>query len=292
MALNHNHVIFDNEVLANEIEDQFNSHLDLMRFCTVDRSLEGTAGMRKTIHRYHATDGTQILKMGEGNDKNIEVSFTDEEYRILLAQNRFPYYDEEQMTDPMTVPVGVRHMSTDMFNNTNALVFAEFAKAEIKVYADAYDFNAFVDAAAAIDLPEIKEGTGELPIEVFAFVNRKQAAIIRKNLKDDLKYIEAFVRKGYIGSVAGINLYEKKDAPDDYIVVATRLAVTYFVKKGTEVEQERDSNTRLNEIFSRKYYVPALTDATQVCHIVLGEDPSDTDDAGTDEEEDEQSTQD
>jgi len=44
MALNHTHTLYDNFVLANEIEDQFNSMLDLARFVKVDRSLVGTAG--------------------------------------------------------------------------------------------------------------------------------------------------------------------------------------------------------------------------------------------------------
>lgn len=281
MALNHTHQGYDNFVLENEIEDQFNSRLDLMRFCTVDRSLEGTAGMKKIFHRYHATNGTEYLAMGEGNTKNIEVSMTDEEYEILLAQNRFPYYDEELMKDPLLITTGVRHIATDMFNSTNEKVFDEFAKAELKVYTSAFDFNAFVDAVAKLDLPETTEAGATGGIEVFAFVNKNQSAEIRKNLKDDLKYVEAFVRKGYIGTVAGVNIYEKKDAPDDYIVVSTRKAVTFFVKKGTEVEQNthgnRDNeaaNTRLNVIYSRKYYVPALTDATQVCHIVKGEAPT------------------
>ena len=29
------HTLYQNFVLANEIEDQYNSHLDLMRFCTI-----------------------------------------------------------------------------------------------------------------------------------------------------------------------------------------------------------------------------------------------------------------
>lgn len=283
MALNHTHKGYDNFVLENEIEDQFNSRLDLMRFCTVDRSLEGVAGMKKIFHRYHATNGTEYLSMGEGNTKNIEVSMTDEEYEILLAQNRFPYYDEELMKDPLLITTGVKHIATDMFNSTNEKVFAEFAKAELKVYTAAFDFNSFVDAVASLDLPETTKAGDTGNIEVFAFVNKKQSAEIRKNLKDDLKYVEAFVRKGYVGTVAGVNIYEKKDAPDDYIVVGTRNAVTFFVKKGTEVEQntkgnrDNDStNKRLNVIYSRKYYVPALTDATQVCHIVKGTAPAES----------------
>ena len=52
------HKIYDNFYLSNEVEDQFNSHLDLQQFCTVDNSLVGTAGMKRKINVYKATAGT------------------------------------------------------------------------------------------------------------------------------------------------------------------------------------------------------------------------------------------
>ena len=119
------HVIYDNFYLSNEVEDQYNSHLDLQQFCTVDNSLEGVPGMKRRINVYSATDGTQKLAMGEGNTKSIEVSYENKEYEILMAQNRFEYYDEQAMIDPMLVPVGTRHMGTDLFNTVNAEIYAE-----------------------------------------------------------------------------------------------------------------------------------------------------------------------
>ena len=264
--LNHTHVIYDNFVLANEIEDQYNSKLDLVRFCTVDNSLVGVAGDTKKINVYRATNGTQKLAMGQGNTKNIEVSYTPEQYTIQLAQNRFPYYDEEVMVDPMVVPVGLRHMATDMFNTVQADIFEEFNKATLRVYTGAANkpitFDSFVDAVALLDLENIED------VEIFAFVNPTEMANLRKTLKDDLKYVEAFVRSGYVGTVAGVNIYTKRDAETGTIVLGTKEAVTLFNKKGVEVEQERDANVRLNEIYSRKYYLAALTDATKAVKII------------------------
>ena len=201
--------IYDNFFLSNEVEDQFNSHLNLQQFCTVDNSLVGEAGMKRKINVYTATDGTQKLGMGEGNTKSIEVSYAEKEYEILLAQNRFEYYDEQAMTDPMLVPVGVRHMGTDMFNTVNADIFAEFNKATLTHEATSYGFGTFADAV---------------------------------------------------------------------IIIATKEAVTIFNKKGTEIEQitknarsETAANTRLNTIFSRKYYLAALTDATKAVKITVAE---------------------
>ena len=258
------HTIYDNFVLANEIEDQYNSMLDLAQFCTVDNSLTGVPGMVKKINVYSATNGTEKLAMGVGNSKDIEVGYTPEEYRILLAQNRFKYYDEQEMTDPMVVTTGVRHMAVDMFNTVNADVFAEFNKATILHTASTPDFGCFADAAALLNVENL-EGLG-----LFAFVNPKDMAKVRKALKDELKYVEAFAKNGYVGTIAGWNLYTKKDAVENTIVGGTREAVTLFNKRGTEVEQARDKDTRENTIWSRKYYLAALTDATKAIKITLG----------------------
>ena len=94
-------------------------------------------------------------------------------------------------------------------------------------------------------------------------------AKIRKALKDDLKYVESFAKNGYVGTVGGINLYTKKDAVAGTVVIATKEAVTLFNKKGTEVEQARDENIRQNSVYSRKYYVAALTDETKAVKITV-----------------------
>ncbi len=57
------HKIYDNFVLANEIEDQYNSMLNLQQFCKIDNDLVGTPGMIKKINVYKATDGTEKLAM-------------------------------------------------------------------------------------------------------------------------------------------------------------------------------------------------------------------------------------
>lgn len=264
-------VVYENFFLSNEVEDQFNSHLDLQKFCTVDNGLVGTAGMKRKINVYSATNGTQKLDVGEGNTESIEVGFAQREYEILLAQNRFEYYDEQAMTDPMLVPVGTRHMGTDMFNTVNGDIYGEFAKATRILPVEAFNFAAFADAQSMLNLENL-EG-----VSIFAFVCPADVASIRKTLKDDLKYVEAFAKNGYVGTVAGVNLYTKKDATSGSIYMATKEAVTLFNKKGVEVEQvtknarsETAANTRLNTIFSRKYYLAALTDETKDIHIAYG----------------------
>ena len=255
--------VYDNFFLANEVEDQFNSHLDLQQFCTIDSTLEGTVGMKKVIHTYRATNGTEKLTIGQGNSKSIEVSYAPIDYEIALAQNRFSWYDEDAMKDNMLVPVGMKHAGTDMFNTVNADIYGEFNKTGIEVEATAFDFDAFVDAVAALNVENDEE------ISIFGFVCPADKAKVRKALKDDLKYVEAFARTGYIGTVAGVNLYTKKDAEVGTIIIGTREAVTIFNKRGVEIENDREPNTRHNDVYSRKYYVVALTNESKAIKITL-----------------------
>ena len=265
--------IYSNFYLSNEIEDQYNSHLDLQRFCTVDNSLEGRPGMIRKINVYQATDATQKLGIGEGNTESIEVSFTPKEYVIQLAQNKFEYYDEQAAIDPMLVPTGLKHMGTDMFNTVNADIFAEFNKASRVIVTNALNFNCFADAQSMYRFSEDIENKS-----IFAFVSPADVATLRKNLKDDLKYVESFARTGYVGTVAGTNIYAKQDAIPGTICTADQKAVTLFNKLGTEVEyvtkgtrSETSANVRLNTLFSRKLYLAALTDEREAVKIIKGE---------------------
>lgn len=230
-------IVYDNFFLSNEIEDQYQSHLDLQQFCTIDNSLTGVAGMLRKVHKYKATDGTEKLKMGQGNTKTIEAGYTEKEYRIQMAQNRFAYYDEEAMTDPMVITTGTRHAGTDMFNTVNADIFGAFNEATMTVVTTALGFDAFVDGAAMLNLENLEN------VSIFGFVHPTDVAKLRKALKEDLKYVEAFAKQGYVGTVGGINIYTKKNADPGKVVIGTKEAVTLFNKKGTEVEQEREGNT-------------------------------------------------
>lgn len=262
---------YENFVLANVIEDQFASYLDLQQFATVNNELVGTPGMKFVVNTYSATDGVQKVTKGNGNTQSITAGYADDDYTILTAQGRFEYYDEEEMTDPIMVQTGINHIATDMFNTVNADIFAEFNKADSAhtILNASFNFGDFVDAAATIDTLENLDA-----MSIFAFVHPKDMAAIRKALKDDLKYVESFSRTGYVGTVAGINLYTKKNAVQGTIVGGTKEGVTIFNKLGTEVEaylkgnrSAADANVRKNTIIGRKYYVAAITDATKVFKI-------------------------
>lgn len=287
---------YSNFVLANEIEDQFKSHIDHARFCTVDTQLEGEPGMTKNIRRYYAkvtpvaggasVKGDQAVEkvaLKAGNTKIIEMDYGQTPYTVLTAQNQGVWYDEEQMKDPYVGLVIARYAGTDMFNTMNADVIAEFGNTtqSVTVAGGAW-FDAFVDAQAMLPSTDESEDVSE----TFALVNKMMVAKIRKALKDELKYVEAFARRGYVGTVAGTNIYVDPLAPytpagsgtneAGTIYLATKQAVTLFTKTGTQIEafqmgnrSAADADIRKNTLITRKYYIAALTDERYAVKITL-----------------------
>lgn len=260
------HTIYSNFVLENKLEDLLTTHIDMNQFATQDASLTQEPGMIKKVHTYTSTGDVEDLAMGEGNSDEIEVSFTEVAYTVGVTQGNFNYYDEQEMTDPMVVDAGLYGLATRMTNDLTAKIVAEFDKATILADARAtgLTFDAVVDAIAKFP----KEQTEDQGL--FMLINRADLAALRKNLKDELKYVEAFVRTGYVGSVCGVPIYVSDAVPAKKAFIATKAAVTVFTKKGSEIEQERDANTRKNKVFARKVMLVALTDATQVVKVGTG----------------------
>lgn len=253
------HTIYENFVLENKIEDMLTTQLALSQFATVDNSLTANPGMIKKIHKYTATGQVDEVAMGQGNTHDIEVSFAEEEYEVGTTQGRFVYYDEQEMTDPMVVDTGLAGLSAKMTNDLTTKIVGEFEKAEMIAIPQAIGFDAIVDAIAAYPY--------ESEAGLFLLMGPSSKATFRKALADDLKYVEDFARTGYIGTVCGVPVFVTKAIDDGAIYLADRTAVTIFVKKGSEIEQERDANTRKNSVYARKVALVALTDATRLIKI-------------------------
>lgn len=251
--------VYDNVVLANKIEDILTTAVDLTSYMTVDTSMTQEAGMKKKINTYKAQGDVETLGMGVGNTGDIEVSFATKEYEVETVQGRFQYFDEQAMTDPMVVQAGLEGIAKTMINDFTAKAVAEFDKATLTVQRTGFAFTDIVDAIAKLNT-ESEDG-------LFILVGVADLANFRKELADDLKYNEDFVRTGYVGSVCGVPVIVTKAITNGNIYLASKEAVTLFIKKDTEVEQERDANVRNNKVYIRKVAVVALTDENKVVKL-------------------------
>lgn len=253
-------IIYNNKVLENKVETLLSTAIDMNSYMTQDSSLTQSAGMTKTVNTYKATGSVEELAQGEGNTASFEVSFTPSEYTVKTTQGKFVYFDEEEMKDPKVVEVGLKGMSEAMVNDLTSKAIAEYSKATLSAkYATVINFDVVVDAIAAMN---IEDEAG-----LFLMINVADKAAFRKNLAEDLKYSEGYVRTGYIGSVVGVPVIVSKAVPTGQAFLASKDAVTVFTKKGSEVEVERDADHRKNTVFARKVMLVALTDARKIVKI-------------------------
>lgn len=261
-------VLFADVVIEKKYDSVLATKLDLQKFLTVDYSLSENSGMKKKIVTKTVSGDVEDLAMGYGNTGYIEVGTSTKDYDVGVTQGRFAYYDEEAMQDDKVVEAGLTGIAEVMVNDFTSKAVDEWEKATLVKYSCSWTFDEVVDALAMMGL-EDESG-------LFLLIHPDQVARFRKNLADDLKYVEGFVRTGYIGSVCGVPVYVSKAVTSGNAILASRDAVTLFIKKGVEREVERDANTRKNTEYIRKVALVALTDATKVVMLTENDEPEDS----------------
>ena len=255
---------YANFVLENKYESILTTKVDLANYLTPDYSLSEAPGMKKTIHVYKATGNVEDLAMTAGNSGIFEAAYESKDYDVVVTQGKGVYYDEEAMKDPMIVETILKGMAEAMVNDFTAKAIAEMIKSTRTIECDfttsssGYLFGKVVDGAALF---------GEEEDGLFLLISPANLAYARKQLGDSLKYSEGFVRTGYVGSICGFPVIVSKAVPDSCAILANREAVTLFVKKGTEAEQDRDPDHRKNDLYIRKVALVALTNEKKVAII-------------------------
>ena len=255
---------YDNFVLAEQIKSALDTKLNVNRFMTADTSLAENPGMTKKIHKYTIAEGSDVddLNRGEGNSHFIDAVYAEEAYTVARTQGHIKYYDDDVMNDPTYIDAKVRFLAESMVNSWTRKAIAEFAKSENIYNNTGYNLENFANALSVYT--SVYEDTAGL----FFLCNQKLDAKIRKMLGDDLKYVEDYIRTGAIGAVLGVPVYLSKAVPEGIIFLATREAVTAFIKKDVSVEQDRDIDTKQNDIVASRYSIIALTDETKC--VVIG----------------------
>ena len=269
-----NHVIYDNFVLENKVEDMLETMLAVRNLMTIDDSLVDEAGMKKMIHRYDYEGQVERLAMGAGNTVSGKVTFVEEEYDVQVAQQQFSYFDEQAMKDPMVIEVGLKGAATTMVNDMNNQFFAELAKAtiELPIAGEALCYDDIVDAIALMQVQNTIGGvTAENEDGLVLLIGTDLKAEIRKD--EDFKRANQgeILFSGQVGNICDIPVVHSRMVPEGTAYLLTREAVTLFVKKESEVEQDRQANIRRNDVYLRKVNLCALTDATKLVKIKKSE---------------------
>lgn len=260
--------VYSNKVIEAKAKDILSTKINARSMMTIDDSLVGTAGMVKTINTYTYTGTAEEVAAGAGNTSRGSIAYVGKDYTVKMVQQAFDYLDEDFMKDNVIVDMGIQGATSVMSNKMTSDFYTALATANSgtelvqKVTfpkGKEISYDAIVDAISALN---VEDESG-----VFVIIPNAWKAALRKDADYKAARMGEVVYNGQVGTIAGIPVVATK-ALTGKAYVLTKEAVTLFLKKDVEVEQDRDADKRKNSIYLRDCYVCALTDATKACKIV------------------------
>lgn len=261
--------VYANKVIEAKAKDILSTAINARSMMTIDNSLTASAGMTKTINTYTYTGTAEEVAAGAGNTSRGSIAYVGNDYTVKMVQQAFDYTDEDFMKDNVIVDMGIKgatsvmsnKMTTDFYSalaTKNSAGNAELVKGITFAKGGALNYDVIVDAISELNLEDESK--------VFVVIPNNWKAALRKD--EDYKSARQgeVVYNGQVGTICGIPVVATK-ALTNKAYVMTNEAVTLFMKKDVEVEQDRDADKRKNSIYLRDCYVCALTDATKACKI-------------------------
>ena len=261
MTISQNKLI-DRKVIEDRIADILETSLDTVQLMTIDNDLVQGAGMVKHINTYEYQGAVQAVKEGAGNTERGKVVVSEKEYRVQVKQQVFDYTDEQYMKDFKVVEVGAKGMAIEMKNDMNNDFFTEIAKTSTLHSAQTFSYDVVVDAIEKMNL-EDERG-------LFLLIGNDLKASIRKDEDFKASKLGEILYTGQIGTISGVPVVVSKKVAKNTAFLATKEAVTLFVKKSSELESDRQKEARINTEIARKVCLVALTDATKAVKITVG----------------------
>lgn len=250
--------VYENKVLEAKAKDLLTTAVNARSLMTIDNTLAANASMTKSINTYVYDGEVEELGIGEGNTGKGEITYSTKDYTVKMNQQRFHYYDEDYMKDNNIVDFQMKGANQQMVNKMTADFVGELAKATLSHSVAEFGYEGIVDATAKLNIED------ETKLFIVAPVAWK--AELRKDEDYKAAKMGEVVYTGQVATVNGMPVIYS-NALTDAAYLMTKEAVTLYMKKDVEVEQERIQNERENIVYLRTAYVVALTDATKIVKI-------------------------
>ena len=262
--------VYANKVISAKATDLLLTSLNHRSLMTIDTDLQGSEGMTKTINTYTYTGEAEVLAAGVGSTaaKRGSVAYVGKDYTVECIQQAFDYLDEDFMKDAKVVDIatqGATQVMANFLTNKFYAALATTASGAELVGKTTFAKNGAIGYDVIVDA--ISDMNIEDESKLFILIPNSWKADLRKDEDYKSARMGEVIYNGQVGQIAGIPVIATK-ALTDKAYVMTPEAITLFVKKNVEVEQDRNSDTRANAVYLREYYVCALTDATKARKIV------------------------
>lgn len=266
--------MIDPEVMAPMISAKLEKAIVALPFARVDTTLVGQPGSKITVPKYKYIGDAEDLAEGVTADKT-KLETTSAEYEIKKAVKQVELTDEAVLSGYGN-PVGETNNQLAMAirSKIDNDVMDELKKARLTFNAVGnISYNNIVDA---IDLFGEEEN-----VEKVMFIHPKQVSQLRKdeNFISKEKYGNNVMMNGEIGIVANARIVPTKKAINEagtYFlnpIVEIRpetqtgdetSAVTIYMKRGINLETQRELGNYTTLIGADQHYVASLTDETKV----------------------------
>ena len=259
--------VYPNKVIEAKAKDILTTQINARSMMTIDTSLTQEAGMVKTINTYTYTGAAEEVAAGSGNSTRGSIAYVGKDYTVKMVQQAFDYLDEDFMKDPVIVDFGIKGATSVMTNKMTSDFYSalatksgatELVKGITFAKGKALSYDVIVDAISELNLEDESK--------IFIVIPNAWKAALRKDADYKSAQMGEVIYNGQVGTICGIPVVATK-ALTDKAYVMTNEAVTLFLKKDVEVEQDRDADKRKNSVYLRDCYVCALTVATKACRI-------------------------
>ena len=259
--------VYPNKVIEAKAKDILTTQINARSMMTIDTSLTQNAGMVRTINTYTYTGSAEEVSAGSGNSTRGSISYVGNDYTVKMVQQAFDYLDEDFMKDPVIVDFGIKGATSVMTNKMTSDFYSalatksgatELVKGITFAKGKTLSYDVIVDAISELNLEDESK--------IFIVIPNAWKASLRKDADYKSAQMGEVIYNGQVGTICGIPVIATK-ALTNKAYVMTNEAVTLFLKKDVEVEQDRDADKRKNSVYLRDCYVCALTDATKACKI-------------------------
>ena len=263
--------VYNNKIIEARAKDLLTTAINARTMMTIDNSLVSEAGMIKTINTYTYTGTAEELAAGVGSTASARgsIAYVGKDYTVKMVQQAFDYLDEDFMKDNVIVDMGLKGATSVMSNKMTSDFYAALATKNSQGNTELVS-NVTFAKGKTISYDVIVDAISELNVEdesgIFIVIPNAWKAALRKDADYKSAQMGEVIYNGQVGIIAGIPVIATK-ALTTRAYVMTKEAVTLFMKKDVEVEQDRDADKRKNSIYLRNCYICALTDATKACSI-------------------------
>lgn len=261
------------EVMADMIRAKVEAKIRVLPYAKVDNTLKGSAGDTVTLPKFaYIGDAVDVAEGEEIPTRQMAV--TSDAYTIKMAGIGGEITDKALLCGHGN-PVGelTSQIATSIASKCDNDAMDELYTASTTYTGkNAICYNEVVNAC---DLFNEEEDCDKV-----MFIHPKQKTQLRLDADfiSKEKYGGEVMVKGEIGMVAGCRVKVSKKVKDDgsnYLNPIVKLdndaeteddapALTYFIKRETNVEKERHSKRRTTEITGDQMYTVALTNETKV----------------------------